>query len=78
MTHPNTGVRIIPGVTNKSELTAIKVYPIPEDQKWRLPLLESLLEIRDDQWEIRFEEEDDDDQLDDDDIEGMIADICTS
>ena len=74
----DTGVKIIPGITHKSEFDAFKVYPIPEDQKWRLPLLESLLDIRDEQWEIRFEEEDDEDQLDEDDIEGMIVDVCTT
>ena len=76
----DTGIKVIPGGPEPgiTELKGVKVYPVPDDQKWRLPLLESLLEIRDDQWEIRFDEEHEDDQFDEDDIESMIEDVCTS
>ena len=39
-------------------------------------MLHSLIEIREDQFEIRFDE-DSDQNLDDDDIEGMIIEVCT-
>ena len=55
------------------------MYKVEEAQTWRLPLLQSLLEIRDDHWEVRFGDDDDDDvQFEDDDIKEMIHDVCTS
>ena len=41
-------------------------------------MLQSLLEIRDDNWEIIFNEEREDNELDDDDIQMMIEEVCTT
>ena len=54
-----------------------RLYRVVEEQEWKLPLLHSLLEVRDDQWEIRFGD-DDVEQLQDDDINDMIHDICVN
>ena len=61
-----------------SKLRNFRVYPVPEGEEWRLPLLQSLVEIRSENWEIFFNEESDDDELDDDDIEMMIKEVCTT
>ena len=73
----DTGVRITPGVTAATAISNYIVYKVEEEQEWKLPLLHSLLEVRDDQWEIRFED-DDVEQLQDDDINDMIHDICVN
>ena len=44
----DTGVQVIPGTTNKGEISDFRVYKYPEEEHWRLPLLVSLLEIRND------------------------------
>ena len=61
-----------------SKLRNFRVYPVPEGEEWRLPLLQSLVEIRSENWEILFNEESDDEELDDDDIEMMIMEVCTT
>ena len=71
-------MRISPGVTHQSELFDIAVYKVDDEQQWRIPLLQSLLMIRDDQWEIRFNDGDDQISVEDDDIEEMIHDVCTN
>ena len=73
----DTGVRITPGVTAATAISNYTVYKVVEEQEWKLPLLHSLLEVRDDQWEIRFGD-DDVEQLQDDDINDMIHDICVN
>ena len=73
----DTQVRVDPGVTLPSALSGITAYKVEEDQRWRLPLLCDLLQIRDDQFEIRFDEENNE-ALDEDDITAMIFETCTS
>ena len=73
----DTGIRVVPGVTLPSALSGVTAYKVEEDQRWRLPLLLDLLRIRDDQFEIRFDEEHDE-TLEDDDISAMIFETCTS
>ena len=41
----DTGIKVIPGETNSYELNDYKVYKIPENQEWKIPLLSSLIEI---------------------------------
>ena len=52
-----TGKIIRPSITSHTELTSWLVYDIPEGQEWRLPLMISLLEIRDSNWEVLFDDE---------------------
>ena len=61
-----------------SQLRNCRVYQAPEGEEWRLPMLQSLLEIRDDNWEIIFNEEIEDSEMDDEDIQMMIAEVCTT
>ena len=55
----DTGHSIIPGVTKKMSLDNYKVYKIPEEEQWRIPLIESLLEVKAGNWAIEFDEEED-------------------
>ena len=71
-----TSVPVIAGVTRPSQLRDWAVYETPEGQEWRLPLLVSLLEVREGNWEVKFDEEEDD-SLVRDDIEAIIVDIAT-
>ena len=52
-----TDTLIIPGKTSKDSLSDYKVYNIPDGEEWRVPLLESLIEIREKRWEVQFNEE---------------------
>ena len=61
----DTGLYIVPGVTKGQALNNYRVYETPEGQEWRLPLLTSLLELRDSRWEL-------------DDFSVMINDVCVS
>ena len=58
------------------------MYPVPEEEAYRLPLLQSLLEIRNDNWAVIFNEEnggdEHDDELEENDIITMINDVCSS
>ena len=73
----DTKVRVVPGVTHPSALTGIKAYTVEEDELWRLDLLQCLLQVKEDQFEIRFDEEGEV-TFDEDDISDMIHEVCTS
>ena len=53
----DTGVKIVPGITSGCSLINYRVYKVPEGEEWRLPLLVSLIEVRDSRWTIQFDEE---------------------
>ena len=77
----DSDVQIVPGVTRPSDLNNYCVYPVPEDEAYRLPLLQSLLEIRNENWAVIFNEEngdEHDDELEENDIITMINDVCSS
>ena len=70
-----TGVSVVPGVTKPSVLGGYYVYE--EKGDWQVPLLVSLLEMRDSAWEVVFDEESDEGlELEENDILEMINDIC--
>ena len=74
----DTGVQVIPGLTNKANIGDFQVYKYSEEEQWRLPLLVSLLEIRNDNWEVLFDDDgDDENHLDENDLKDMIEAICT-
>ena len=52
-----TGVKLQPCVTKGHVLSSYRVYETPAGQEWRVPLLQSLHEIRDDRWSLQFDEE---------------------
>ena len=58
-------------------ITLFSAYKVQESERWRYPLLQSLLQIKEEQWEIRFDEEDEI-HFDEDDISDMIYEVCTS
>ena len=70
----DSGVKIEPGVTQIQSLNSYTVYETPEGQEWRLPLLTSLLELRDSRWELQYDEECD--KMTEDDISVMINNVC--
>ena len=70
-----TDTLIIPGKTSKDSLSNYKVYNIPDGEEWRVPLLESLMAIREKRWEVQFNEEADE-NLNDDAIKLMIDRAC--
>ena len=72
----DTGVRIEPGVTKGHVLKDYHVYETPVGQEWRLPLLQSLIEIRDDRWSLQFDEETGD--FSNDDIIELLNNVCIS
>ena len=69
-----TGIHVVPGRTKPGELWNWRVYKPVEDRPWIIPLLVTLLEIRDQRWEVNFNEEDE--QLMPDEIQTIIDDIC--
>ena len=66
---------VIPGVTKKIALYDFNVYDTPEGEEWRVPLLFSLLEMREERWTVQFDEELDD-MLPNDAIKTMIERVC--
>ena len=75
----DTRTQIVPGRTKQSDLQNYTVYQVPEEELWRLSILESLMEIRSDNWSVIFnEEEEEEDDLEENDIEAMIYEACTT
>ena len=73
-----TGVPVIPGVTKSWEIKHHRVYSKSETEAWKIKLLQSLLEIRDQRWQILFDEEEPSGGLSNDDIIFMIRDVAIS
>ena len=69
-------VPINPGVSTSSILRNHKVYTVPSSEHWKISLLKSLIEIRNSQWEIIFDNEEQ--SFSSTEIQLMIEDICTS
>ena len=82
--YEQTGVFVQPGVTLKRSLREYEVYKVSVDEKWKIGLLSSLIEIREGQWSISFDEENGVTCFPDKEINRinriniMIEDICTS
>ena len=72
----DTGVKVSPGETSSSLLKSFMVYEAPEEARWKIPLLESLIEIRDQRWEVLFDEENIEGRLSEDDVTTMINQLC--
>ena len=71
-----TGIYIVPGVTNQNVFDGLFIYSIPEGQEWKLGLLTSLIEIRYHKWSFNFDEEGD--VLKEDEITVMINQVSTN
>ena len=68
-----TGCNIIPGVTSKYQLKNYRVYTYPSCEQWRIGLLHSLIELRNDRWHIVFDEEEE--MLNKSELDLMIEDV---
>ena len=56
--HPCLSLFLAPSLTtNKWALKEYKVYQTPEGEECGAPLITSLLQIKEDQWEIEFDQE---------------------
>ena len=70
----DSNVQITPGITKGWELSNYVVHETPVGEEWRLPLLVSLLEIRDSNWAVNFDEEVG--SLKEDEITNLISSVC--
>ena len=50
----------------------------PENEEWRLGVLESMIQIKQDNWSVIFSDEEEEDLLEENDIDMMIYEVCTS
>ena len=71
-----TGIYIIPGITKANIMNEKHLYKIPEGEEWKVGLIASLMQIRNDKWSILFDEEQD--ELGNDDITFMLDNVSTS
>ena len=71
-----TGLYVIPGITKASIMNEKFVYEIPEGEEWKVGLISSLIQIRNDKWSILFDEEQE--ELSNDDITFMLDNVCSS
>ena len=72
-----TNRAIIEGNTKRVDLSDYKVYKMPAGEEWRIPLLLSLMQLRDENWIVTFDEEDTESNLETDAITTMINNVCT-
>ena len=59
---------------SRHQLSGWRVYQ-PADT-WRVPLLVSLLELRNDNWIVNFDIEDEEDTFNDQEIDFMVEAVC--
>ena len=50
----HTGVQVWPEITKELAVKKFRMYPVPGDQEWKVPLLVSILAIQEEEWEIPF------------------------
>ena len=75
----DSSILIVPGQTGPRDFSDYTVYPVPEGEEHRIPLIQSLREILSDNWSIIFnEEEEDEDNFEMNDIQMMINDLCSN
>ena len=71
-----TGIYIIPGITKANIMNEKYLYNIPKGGEWKVGLITSLMQIRNDKWSILFDEEQD--ELGNDDITFMLDNVSNS
>ena len=59
----NTGIEVQPGITSPYLVKKHVLSKVPDEDRWKIPLLHSLLAVRAEEFEIIF---DDDDNIDED------------
>ena len=70
----HTGVQFIPRVLNMSTIKKHRMFPVPEDQQRKVPLIHSLLAIKLEEFEIPCDEEYTDDN---NVVDTILENICT-
>ena len=71
----HTGVEVIPGVTTPGKIKNTRLVKVPDDERWKVPLLHSLLAVKAKEFEIVFDADDPDN--DEPDVGGdILLDIC--
>ena len=65
---------IVPGTTPPTAFKNYCAHKTPQGQEWKLPLLVSLLELRENRWQVSFDEETM--NVSEDEITTMIENIC--
>ena len=73
--HLQTGVQVLPGLTQAAQVKKHRMFPVPVDQLWKVPLLHSIVAIRAEEFKIQFDDDDDDV---DDIVNTILVNICTS
>ena len=69
---------VIQGITKPIEIVNHHIYKSDEKEIWKIKLLISLMEIRDQRWEILFDQEEGTVSLRKDDITDMIDSVASS
>ena len=71
----HTGVEVIPGVTTPGKIKNTRLVKVPDDERWKVPLLHSLLAVKAEEFEIVFDADDPDN--DEPDVGGdILLNIC--
>ena len=65
---------LAPRCVSRHQLSGSRVYQPVDD--WSVPLLVSLLELRNENWEVNFDIEDEEDTLTDQEIDFMVESVC--
>ena len=68
-----TGVQAVPGITMPWQIKTKRLHEVPGGEEWKVPLLNSLLQIRAGAFKLEFDEEEDTEVVD-----GVFHDVCTS
>jgi hypothetical protein len=71
-----TGSNIIPGVTLKSAIKCHKIYTMPEGHDWKISLIKGIMEVREEKWEVLFDDENE--CLNDEDLQSILDHACAS
>ena len=68
-----TGITMRQGKMRPSDISSWRMYTPSDEDQWRLPLLSSLLELRDNRWEVNFDDESE--KLIPDEVQTLINDV---
>ena len=75
--YDETEIFIVPGKTIPALLDTYQVYKTPVDEDWKIPLIISLMSIRDSEWVLNFDENDPQPILQND-IERTLERLCSN
>ena len=73
-----TKVFVNPSVTTKHSLNGYRAYEVPPGEEWKIGLLSSLIQIREGEWTVSFDEESHESNFEDEAFNSMIDTLCIS